>query len=130
MPSDVVKTILVVEDQQDVQQLLLLALSGPGRCILQALDAEAAEHLIFSERPDLVLLDIMMPGRMDGIDLLRKVRADEATRHIKVLILSARAQSHDRKEAFDAGADGYLVKPFRLNELKRCVAECLALGLR
>lgn len=116
MPSDVVKTILVVEDQQDVQQLLLLALSGPGRCILQALDAEAAEHLIFSERPDLVLLDIMMP-EVDGLAVMERLQLSPATANTGVVLLTALTVTEDRVKGLMAGADDYITKPFAIEEL-------------
>jgi DNA-binding response OmpR family regulator len=118
MSSESEQTLLIVEDQQDVQKLLSLALAKPNRRILQALDAEEGARLTFAEHPDLILLDIMMPGQMDGLDLLREIRNDSEVRSTPVIILSARAQNSDRKIAIEAGADDYLIKPFRLAELQ------------
>lgn len=115
------QTILIVEDQDEVQQLLGLTLRKQGRRMLHAFDAEQGIEVALNERPDLILLDIMMPGGRDGLDLLRAVRNQPETARIKVIVLSAKAQERDKRVAFDAGADDYLVKPFHLVDLKEMV---------
>jgi len=120
-----VRTILIVEDQEDVQVLLGMALRHPGRRLLSASNAEQGLALARSEHPDLILLDIMMPGGMDGLAMLRSLRADPSSADIKVVIMSARTQQKNIAAAFAAGADEYLRKPFRLKELKDTVARHL-----
>ena len=119
------RTILIVEDQQDVQALLGVALRHPGRRLLSALNGEQGLALARSERPDLILLDIMMPGDMDGLTMLRTLRADPGGGDVKVIVLSARTQQKDIAAAYAAGADEYLAKPFRLRELKETLSRYL-----
>lgn len=119
------RTILIVEDQQDVQALLGVALHHPERRLLKALNAEQGLALARSEHPDLILLDIMMPGGMDGLTMLRYLRADPAGTGVKIVIMSARTQLKDIATAVAAGADDYLPKPFRLKELREVVARHL-----
>ena len=119
------RTILIVEDQQDVQALLGVALQHPDRRLLSALNGEQGLALARSERPDLILLDIMMPGDMDGLTMLRTLRADPGGGDVKVIVLSARTQQKDIAAAFAAGADEYLPKPFRLRELRETLARHL-----
>jgi DNA-binding response OmpR family regulator len=120
------QTILIVEDQQDVQALLGVALRHPERRLLNAFNAEQGLALVRSEHPDLILLDIMMPGGMDGLTMLRSMRADPAGTGIKIVIMSARTQQKDIAAAIAAGADDYLSKPFKLKELREIVARHLS----
>ena len=119
------KKILIVEDQQDVQNLFKVALAKPGRMLLHALDATTGLRLAKAERPDLVLLDIMLPGAMDGFGLLLALRENPQTSGAKIIIVSARTQDHDQKAALNAGADSYITKPFRLSHLKECIDQAL-----
>jgi CheY-like chemotaxis protein len=119
------RTILIVEDQQDVQMLLGIALKRSGRRLLQALDAAKGLAMARSERPDLILLDIMMPGEMDGLEMLRRLRADPDGTAVKVVIISARTQQKDIAAAMAAGADEYLSKPFKLKELQETIVRYL-----
>jgi two-component system phosphate regulon response regulator PhoB len=112
------KTILIVEDQPDVQRLLGIALRAEDRKILHCLDAEEAWALVQNEHPDVVLLDIMMPGNMDGMDLLRLIRGEQAYDKVSIIVISARTQEWDKAAILAAGADGFVAKPFRLDELK------------
>ena len=118
-------TILIVEDQQDVQTLLGVALQHEDCRLLQALTGEEGLRLALAERPDLMLLDIMIPGGMDGLELLRALRQDPAGQTVKVVVMSARTQQKDVAAAYAAGADDYLPKPFRLAELKARVSRHL-----
>ncbi len=110
--------ILIVEDQKDVQKLLGMVLKRDDRKILHAFNADDGLVMAQTEQPDLILLDIMMPGEMDGMDLLHHIRKDDAMLAVKVLIVSARTQKKDFDEAKAAGANDYLTKPFQLEELK------------
>ncbi len=119
------KKVLIVEDQQDVQDLLKVALAKPDRMLLHALDAMTGLSLARDERPDLILLDIMLPGAMDGFGLLLELKGNPQTADAKIIIVSARAQDQDQDAALNAGADGYITKPFRLSHLKECVDQAL-----
>lgn len=118
-------TILIVEDQQDVQALLGVALKCEGRRLLHALNAEEGLIMARGEQPDLILLDVMMPGGMDGLEMLRILRQDPTCCGATVVIMSARTQSKDIDAALAAGADHYLAKPFRLKELQEIIARHL-----
>ncbi len=120
------QTILIVEDQTDVQNLLKVALAQPDRKLLHAEDAMSGLRLARAERPDLVLLDIMMPGEMDGLGLLLALKADPQTAGAKVIVISAKVQQHDQETALKAGADSFLTKPFRLALLNERINSALA----
>lgn len=117
--------ILIVEDQPDVQNLLKVALARPDRKLLHAEDAMAGLRLAIEERPDLVLLDMMMPGEMDGLDLLMALKANPLTAGSKVIVISAKAQLRDQESALLEGADAYVTKPFRLAYLKETIDRLL-----
>jgi CheY-like chemotaxis protein len=104
-------TILVVDDDDQVRGLLRAMLErGPHR-VLEAEDGEEALALIGRVPPDLVVLDVNMP-RLDGPGLCRRLKADGATRALPVLMLTAGTRDENRRRCLDAGADGYLTKPF------------------
>lgn len=106
-------TILVVDDQASVRQLLREYLTEQGFRVLTAGDGQEAFHLARHEPPDLILLDIMMP-RMDGYQFLRQYRQERQT---PVIIITAREEETDAVLGLDLGADDYIVKPFRMREL-------------
>lgn len=112
------KTILVVDDQPSVRELVSVTLEiGPYR-ILTAENGDEALELATNELPDLILLDIQMPGgTLDGLEVCRLVKADERTRGIYIILLTAKGQNWDREAGVDAGADDYFVKPFSPLEL-------------
>ena len=111
--------ILIVEDQQDVQKLLEISLQKYGRPILHAYDAVQGWQMIRAEQPGVVLLDIMMPGSMDGMDLLKMIRRDRQFNKTVVIVMSALTQRSDFVNALAAGADDFLSKPFHLRDLHR-----------
>ncbi len=107
------QTLLIVDDRADNRKLLRLSLGHRYR-IVEAEDAATAWGLLVAHRPRGVILDVMMPGGMDGFDLCAKIRADADT-EIKgtyVLLLTARGQAADRERGRAAGADDYVVKPY------------------
>lgn len=110
-------TLLIVEDQSDIVELIRLTLQPLGYLLLEATDGLQALALCERERPDIVLLDAMLPGGIDGYEICRRVRADERLRHATVIMLTARGQRADIEEGARAGADCYVVKPFRPSEL-------------
>jgi two-component system phosphate regulon response regulator PhoB len=108
--------ILVVEDEPAIQELVSFTCATNGYQVVRADSVAAAQACIRSELPDLVILDWMLPDR-SGIDLMRELRAEERTRALPVIMLTARSAEIDRVSGLDAGADDYVVKPFSPREL-------------
>lgn len=108
--------ILVADDDEDILALVSLRLRRLGYRVAEARDGEAALAEVARERPALVILDLMMP-RVDGYGVIRRLRADPETASLPVVVLSARARSADAAAGLEAGADAYLSKPFRAEEL-------------
>jgi CheY-like chemotaxis protein len=117
-------TILVVDDNSTNLKLVSDVLQFDGYLILQASDAESAQEIIKNTPPDLILMDIALPG-MDGLTLTRLLKANETTRHIIVIALTAFAMKGDDAKARDAGCDGYITKPIDTRTLPNAVAEYL-----
>ncbi|NLY34141.1 MAG: phosphate regulon transcriptional regulatory protein PhoB, partial [Alcaligenaceae bacterium] len=109
-------TILVVEDEPAIQELISVNLSFAGHKVLRALDAEQAKILINAELPDLILLDWMLPGA-SGLSMARSLRADERTKDIPIIMLTAKSAEEDKVEGLESGADDYITKPFSPKEL-------------
>ncbi len=104
--------ILIVEDHADIRRLIRMTLEFEPVEIHEAADAEQGLAVARALRPDLVLLDVMMPGTTSGLDLCRALRADPALATVPVVMLSACGTAGDRQAGLDAGATAYLVKPF------------------
>jgi two-component system cell cycle response regulator DivK len=109
-------TVLVVEDNPANMKLTSLILHSAGHSVLRAVDAETALKLAHGERPDLILMDIQLPG-MDGLAATALLKQDPATASIPVVALSALAMKADEERSQSAGCDAYLVKPLRYKEL-------------
>jgi two-component system phosphate regulon response regulator PhoB len=109
-------TILVVEDENDIRELVEYNLKQAGYKVLCAKDGLEATEILRGQRPDLVVLDIMLP-HIDGREVCRRIRQDRQTRNTPVLILSALSEETDRIVGFEIGADDYLTKPFSTREL-------------
>jgi two-component system phosphate regulon response regulator PhoB len=109
-------SILVVEDEPAIQELVSFACSSGGYRVRRADSVRAAQEAIRGELPDLVILDWMLPDR-PGIELLRDLRGGERTRGLPVILLTAKGAEGDRVAGLDAGADDYVVKPFSPREL-------------
>ncbi|MBI2311483.1 MAG: phosphate regulon transcriptional regulator PhoB [Betaproteobacteria bacterium] len=109
-------TILVVEDEPAIQELIAYNLQQAGHLPLCADNAEQALALVHNALPDLVLLDWMLPGA-SGIDFARKLRAEERTRLIPIIMLTARTEEQDKVAGLETGADDYITKPFSPREL-------------
>ncbi len=109
-------TILVVEDEPAIQELISVNLSFAGHKTLRAFDTEQAHTLIRAELPDVVILDWMLPGN-SGIAFARQLRADERTKHVPIIMLTARNEEEDKIAGLEAGADDYITKPFSPKEL-------------
>lgn len=108
--------ILVVEDEPAIQELLALNLTQAGHNHIRALSVEHAQSLIIQTLPDLIILDWMLPG-MSGLEFARKLKADEFTRAIPIIMLTARGEEMDKVRGLEVGADDYLTKPFSPREL-------------
>ena len=109
-------TILVVEDEPAIQELIKLNLEQAGYRVVQAFDAEGAATRVRAELPHLIVLDWNLPG-MQGIDYCRNIRADRRTQAIPVIMLTGRTAEADKLAGFDVGADDYVTKPFSPREL-------------
>ena len=116
--------ILIVDDNRTNLKLASDVLGFDGYEILNASDAESAQEIIRNTPPDLILMDIALPG-MDGLTLTRLLKAGEATRHIVVVALTAFAMKGDDARAREAGCDGYITKPIDTRTLPGAVAEYL-----
>lgn len=108
--------VLIVEDEVDIADLIMFNLQRAGYEVLKAHDGIAGAAVAIRERPDLVVLDLMLPGR-DGYSVFREIRRDARTSRIPVIMLTARAQTEDRIQGLEAGTDDYLTKPFSPKEL-------------
>lgn len=108
--------ILIIEDEPDLQKVLAYNLRQAGHEPLQALRGIDGLELARTERPELVLLDLMLPD-VSGNEVCRRLKADGATAHIPVVMLTARGEEIDRVVGFELGADDYVVKPFSVREL-------------
>lgn len=116
--------IMVVDDNATNLRLAADLLEFEGYTVVRASDAAAAQALIKHSRPDLILMDIQMPG-MDGLTLTRLLRSDEATRQICIVAMTAFAMKGDEQKARDAGCDGYITKPIETRKLAAQVAAFL-----
>jgi phosphate regulon transcriptional regulator PhoB len=110
------ETILVVEDDEDIQELLTYNLKAAGYGVVSSKDGYEALDAARKRLPDLILLDLMMPG-ISGFDVCRELRRDERTARIPVIMLTARGDEVDRIVGLELGADDYVVKPFSPREL-------------
>lgn len=108
--------ILVVEDEPAIQELLALNLTQAGHNAIRALSVEQAQKLIREALPDLIILDWMLPG-MSGIEFARKLKSDELTKAIPIIMLTARGEEVDKVRGLEVGADDYVTKPFSPREL-------------
>jgi DNA-binding response OmpR family regulator len=110
------ETILVIDDQKDLAELVDRALVQEGFGVIIAGDGESGLRIAREHRPDLVILDLTMPG-IDGLEVCRRLRADARLGRMPILVLSARAGEADRVSGLETGADDYVIKPFSAREL-------------
>jgi DNA-binding response OmpR family regulator len=116
--------VLLVDDNPTNLQVLYQTLDGQGYRLLAARSGKDALAIAQRVGPDLILLDVMMP-KLDGFELTRRLRAEEATSRMPIILLTARAQDTDVGQGFEAGADDYLRKPFSPQELRTRVQAIL-----
>ena len=110
-------TILIVEDEPAIREMVVMALERGGFAVQQAATAEEAERMLANALPSLILLDWMLPG-MSGIELARRLRRDDYTRATPIIMLTARSEEDDRIRGLEVGADDYIAKPFSTRELQ------------
>jgi len=122
-------TVLVADDVPDVRELISLTLSPGPFTVLEATDGNMAWSLIQEHHPDVVVLDVLMPGR-SGLELTTAIRADPALASMYVILLSAAAQPMQVEAGLAAGADRYMVKPFSVAEFAAAVMNGLATAQR
>ena len=119
------KKILIADDRSEVVELVKATLEGEGYRTIDASDGKEALEKIGLERPDLVLLDIVMP-KMDGFEVLSKLRGDPKTKDIPVIMLTAKGQKLDREKGIKLGASDYIIKPFSPSHLLDKIEELIA----
>ncbi len=116
------KRVLVVEDQEDNRRIVRDLLTSAGYELIEALTGEDGVTLAERERPDLILMDIQLPG-IDGYEATRRIKANPALGHIPIIVVTSYALSGDDVKAFAAGCDAYVSKPFSPRELLKKIRE-------
>ena len=116
--------ILVVDDEIYIVHILDFSLGMEGYEVVTALDGEQALERVASEKPDLIVLDIMMP-KLDGYEVCRAVKSNPTTKNVPVILLSAKGRNVDQKMGFDVGADDYITKPFSPRKLVERINQLL-----
>jgi len=119
------KKILVVDDEPEVRRLVEVTLRSGDYEILQAEDGEKAIDIARTEIPDLIIMDVMMPGDIDGFEAARILKNNPETKAIAIVMLTARGQEADKEKGSEVGADDYFVKPFSPLELIKKIEEVL-----
>ena len=107
--------ILLVEDEPAIQELIAFNLNQAGHHVMCADSVEAAQSLVRNALPDLILLDWMLPG-MSGIEYAKRLRGDERTREIPLIMLTARSDEQDKVAGLETGADDYITKPLQIDQ--------------
>ena len=116
--------ILVVDDEIYIVHILDFSLGMEGYEVITALDGEQALEKLKTDKPDLIVLDIMMP-KLDGYEVCKAIKSSPETRHIPVILLSAKGRNVDQKLGFDVGADDYITKPFSPRKLVERINQLL-----
>jgi len=116
MINGITKTVYIVEDEPDIRETLSYNLSQEGFKVSEFSDAETCLNKIHKKKPDLLILDLMLPG-MSGLDLCKEIRADKTLKNLAVIMLTAKGEEVDRIIGFELGADDYVTKPFSVREL-------------
>ena len=121
-------TLLIVEDEAAIRDMICFTLSEQDYQIIQAADAKTALSLVKQSKPDLILLDWMLPG-MSGVDFIKALRKSTHGRDIRIILLTAKACEMDKVTGFEAGADDYITKPFSPRELQLRIKTVLRRGI-
>ncbi|GGY04359.1 phosphate regulon transcriptional regulatory protein PhoB [Litchfieldella qijiaojingensis] len=110
------KTVLIVDDEASIREMIAVALEMADYRVLEADSAQAAHAMVVDHQPDLILLDWMMPGT-SGIELARRLKRDETTAELPIILLTAKSEEDNKIQGLEAGADDYITKPFSPREL-------------
>jgi len=121
------KKILIVDDEPDMLMLVSIRLKKFGYDVIMAVNGKEALDIMRDEKPDLVLLDLVLPV-MNGADVCKETKNDEKLKHIPIILFTANSDIMTAEKAKSLGADSYIMKPFAPGELKRKVEEILAQG--
>jgi two-component system phosphate regulon response regulator PhoB len=117
-----VRKLLIADDEAGIRRLVRMTLESDEYEIIEAADGDEAVRLAHEHKPELILLDVMMPKR-SGLEVCRMLKEDPSTQDITIFMLTARAQENDQREGHAAGCDGYFMKPFSPVALMRQVDE-------
>lgn len=123
------KRILIVDDQLEVRELVAVTLRGDKYQILQAENGQEAIDAVIAEKPDLILMDIMMPGDIDGLEAARRIKNNPETKDCKIIMLTAKGQEADKEKGYRTGADDYFVKPFSPLDLIRKIEKIFGVDI-
>jgi two-component system alkaline phosphatase synthesis response regulator PhoP len=115
--SDTRQKILIVDDEFDALTALKRALESDNYNVVEAADGLSAIKKVKTEKPDIVLLDLMMP-EIDGFEVLKRLKSDPLYKHVPIIMLTAKGEINDKIEGIEIGADDYVTKPFNLNEIR------------
>jgi two-component system phosphate regulon response regulator PhoB len=121
------KCILIVEDEQPIREMVMFSLAGAGFEVQEAADVRQAQACIAERLPDLILLDWMLPG-ISGIDFARRLKREDLTRELPIIMLTARAEEEDKVQGLESGSDDYITKPFSPRELVARIRAVLRRG--
>lgn len=119
------KRVLIVEDHADIRALVRFSLEMEDLDVHEAENGDVGMEMVTTLQPDVVLLDVMMPGLLDGFAVCKQIKADPGMRGIRVVMLTALGQQADREDGVSAGADAYLTKPFSPAQLVSIVKDQL-----
>ncbi len=121
------RRILIADDEFNIRNILEFSLHAEGLDVIEAENGEQALQAALSEAPDLVILDVMMPG-LGGVETCRRLKNDPRTAHIPVILLTARSSGDDRREGLEAGAARYITKPFSPHKVVEAVQDLLGVA--
>lgn len=119
------KKILIVDDHEEIRKLVEITLRVEDYQILQAKNGEEAIEIVKAEKPDLIIMDIVMPGNIDGVEATRILKNDPETKTCTIIMLTSKSDKEDIERGMDAGANDYFTKPFSPLELIKKVEEVL-----
>lgn len=119
------KKILIVDDREDTVELLEMTLKRSNFEVLRAGSGESALEIARTQKPDLIIMDVIMPGEIDGLEATRIIKGSPETQHCKVIMISGKGLEADREAGLQAGAQDYFMKPFSPLELIKRVDELL-----
>ncbi|WP_254424047.1 response regulator transcription factor [Thalassospira marina] len=121
-------TVLIAEDEETIVESLAFLMEKEGFSVRIATNGQSAIDMIGQDIPDMILLDVMMPGR-DGFDVARTIRANDQTKHVPIMMLTARTREIDRRKGLELGVDDFVTKPFSTRDVVARVKALLARNL-